>query len=478
MNLVNDPWIPVIYKDQNNKLVSLDTLFKEAEEIGDLVATPPQRIALMRLLICITQAALDGPEDEENWFYCNDKMIPEALAYLSEWEDRFDLYGDRAFLQAQGLSEKNNSTCDKLDFRLASGNNQKLMDHQANPDGREWPDAWLALMLMTYQCFSPCGIIGGNEWCGYKTSTTSVHSPAIVESALHTLVRGENLLASIHSNLLTKEQILAVPNMKWGKPSWTITIDSLEIIKNGDQVNTYLGRLVPLSRAIKLKENSLFFTLANGLSYPKIPEGRETTASVIMKRRNNNEEEGYVSIDLNKHAWRQLGSLLSINRDSVVGGAIALQHLQHIKKKKLDIWTGGLAASGNGKILDAVEWLFQLDTKLLEDRILEQYKSGVNLAQTGQYLLSNAVSDYCKNMKMNNVLSLKARNCFWSTLDSKYNVLIDNANSEDTKNEKWYKVIRNTMIEAYKFACPHTTPRQIQAFSIGRRRLNLKKPQE
>ena len=67
MNLVGDPWIPVIFNDGHSELVSLHDAFARAEEIRDLSATPPQRIALTRLLVCVAQAALDGPTDEADW---------------------------------------------------------------------------------------------------------------------------------------------------------------------------------------------------------------------------------------------------------------------------------------------------------------------------------------------------------------------------------------------------------------------------
>jgi len=63
MNLVSDPWIPVVMLDKTPRLVSLNEVFRDGETIADLAANPCQRIALMRLLICIAQAALDGPKD-------------------------------------------------------------------------------------------------------------------------------------------------------------------------------------------------------------------------------------------------------------------------------------------------------------------------------------------------------------------------------------------------------------------------------
>ena len=52
MNLVNDPWIPVMLPDGRSDMVGLTDLFQRADAIRDLAVDPPQRVALMRLLIC------------------------------------------------------------------------------------------------------------------------------------------------------------------------------------------------------------------------------------------------------------------------------------------------------------------------------------------------------------------------------------------------------------------------------------------
>ena len=103
MNLVNEPWIPVIGKNNVHRLASLTDIFKDGDTIADLAANPCQRIALMRLLICIAQAALDGPTDEPDWQACRPRLAPAVLAYLEKWQHRFNLFGDHAFLQVDGV---------------------------------------------------------------------------------------------------------------------------------------------------------------------------------------------------------------------------------------------------------------------------------------------------------------------------------------------------------------------------------------
>ena len=63
MNLTTDSWIPVVWNVGKPGTVSLREAFERGHEIQDLAVRPHERIALMRLLICIAQAALDGPAD-------------------------------------------------------------------------------------------------------------------------------------------------------------------------------------------------------------------------------------------------------------------------------------------------------------------------------------------------------------------------------------------------------------------------------
>ena len=84
MNLTTDSWIPIVWKIGQAGRVSLCEAFERGEEIRDLAVRPHERIALMRLLICIAQAVLDGPADEDDWKACYSRIVPSALDYLRE----------------------------------------------------------------------------------------------------------------------------------------------------------------------------------------------------------------------------------------------------------------------------------------------------------------------------------------------------------------------------------------------------------
>ncbi|MEI6540890.1 MAG: type I-E CRISPR-associated protein Cse1/CasA, partial [Planctomycetota bacterium] len=161
----------------------------------------------------------------------------------------------------------------KLDLTLASGNNASLFDNAAgNP--RAVDAGRLALTLLAFQCFSPGGRIGVAKWNGADTAGkgSSNHAPCTPSSMLHTFLHGPSLLDTIHLNLLNKEEASDLGTKGWGRPVW-----ELPVTKAGDKeaianaTGSYLGRLVPLSRAIRLDAEGRQMILANGLDYPLAP---------------------------------------------------------------------------------------------------------------------------------------------------------------------------------------------------------------
>ncbi len=93
MNLTTEPWIPIVWNNGEPGIVSLLDAFGRGAEIQDLALRPHERIAMMRLLICIAQAALDGPQDFEDWKTCRESIAPAALHYLDQWRGAFGVVG-------------------------------------------------------------------------------------------------------------------------------------------------------------------------------------------------------------------------------------------------------------------------------------------------------------------------------------------------------------------------------------------------
>ena len=87
----------------------------------------------------------------------------------------------------------------------------------------------------------------------------------------------------------------------------------------------YLGRLFPLSRAIRLDEQSDSIILANGLDYPIFPAFREATATIVQRK----DELGLLPASTGRSLWRQLPAITVKRRASdQQSGPLALGHSQ------------------------------------------------------------------------------------------------------------------------------------------------------
>jgi CRISPR system Cascade subunit CasA len=288
------------------------------------------------------------------------------------------------------------------------------------------------------------------------------------------IIRGNTLLATIHFNLVTRQMLAIEP---FGVPIWDHFPDGQLGKLAEENVRSYLGRLTPLSRAILLNQDSRRMTLANGLSYLKMPESRDSMATVIVRGQGNNERHGYLNINLEKNPWRELTAVLTASHRQQIGSAYALAHLLEVEQGCFDLWVGGLVAD-KGKLIDAAEWVFAIPAHLLQARPLATYENGIQAANQGGESLRAAVKEYCAGEKAGlkldpGVYTAKAIPIYWSLLDARCLELIELANAE-AGLEPWRKRCRQAMTGAYEQACPHTTARQIEAFVAGRKRLYLK----
>jgi len=512
MNLTGDPWIPVVLASGESRHVSLADAFSRGDEILDLVATPPQRIGLTRLLVCIAQAALDGPEDEEEWRTCRGRIAPSAIDYLARWRDRFELYGENAFLQVPNLEAKPNPPVDKLDCTSAV-NAGTLFDHAAGAEAAGRPPEWCALMLVTFQSFSPSGLIGVTRWNGRWTSKKEVEkdqdgsdsAPALEGSPLHAIVRGRSLIATTHWNLLTKELVAKVPGMTWGRPTWEAMPGGRQDTVAADHARSYLGRLVPVARAIKLERSAGLMTLANGIGYSKVGESRDPSTTVYMRQKNAKVKAANRRLDPTKHPWRDLSSLLALGTSAADGGPLALGHLRSLRQdESFDLWVGGLAMDPHpgkaSKFLDCGEWVLSVPAGLLGSTELRRYGLGVKLANGASSALAAAIAAYYEDLAVGEFkqagdrlgfarkdprsreqrdrVTKRAASVYWRSLDGAYGVLIETANEPVAElGGAWYSLVRSAMNEAFERACAHESPRQIRAFAKGARRLRLRKPE-
>lgn len=484
MNLTNDPWIPALRADGRRDLFSLQDLFAQAHELRDLAVKPHERIALMRLLLCITQAALDGPANEDDWATCQPHIQPRVRDYLTKWKPAFELFGDGPrFLQVSNLKPGKESddgnAATKLDLALATGNNSTLFDNYAGEE-RALHTARIACGLITFQCFSPGGRIGVAKWNGKDTpgKGSSNHAPCTPSSMVHTFILGENLLATLHRNLLTKESVMYDYGVdRWGRPVWELPCEhDGDKAEQANATMTYLGRLVPLSRAIRLHEGGRALILANGLDYPIFPAFREATATIIKRK----DELALLPASTARSLWRQL-SAISVQRRAGADAACGPLALNHVSDSgDTTLWVGALVTD-KAKIEDVVESTYTLPPGMFTDLGRAAYEHGVAHAEEREGVLIQAVKAYAASLKVVAPAYDRARQQFWTRVEQHLTALFDLARHPDLiadlPNSAWGKAVANAARAAYEQSCPRQTPRQIEAYALGLRKLTYRPKQ-
>jgi len=480
----------VIWADGRYDKISLLDVFAQGSQITDLAVRPHERISLMRLLICITQAALDGPEDYDAWKSCLPKIAPAAIAYLDIWKDHFELFGDGPrFLQTLEItsgkkSEDKVNSPSKLDMALATGNNTTIFDNEGSVE-RVFDPPFLALGLLTYQCFSPGGLIGSVKWRNDERGSSSKNAPCITKGMLHSYIRRGDLLSTIHANILSRE-VIEIVGHKWGRPLWEAMPNAPN---ESDQIEnatrTYLGRLVALSRLILLDRSGQGMLLGTGLEYET--EWREVAGTTTTRHREGKEEVIPLGGSPDKAIWRMAHSLAVARKTSsnMAHGPVALA--QADLERPVELWSGALIAD-KSKLIDTIESVLTLPPAMFADQGQAIYRDGVAFSEAWERKLSRGIAIYHRHLKddlerkesrkRGNLVKQKASTHFWTSVEQCVPDLLAvtvapqelypaGATEPVWPTTRWGQALASHAREAYDLACPRETPRQIQAYVEG-----------
>jgi len=493
MNLVQESWIPVVKTDGKKAEANLRDIFLSGAGYADLAIRPHERVALMRLLICIAQAALKGPENLDHWKKAPELLPKKADEYLTKWPDSFNLFHPvKPFLQITELKHSKQAPVSTLDFAMSSGNNTTLFDHQGNDaEARPLPEDQLALNLLTFQNFSSQGGASIVQWKGVRTSQVgNPAAPCSKGSIYHAFLKGANLAETIHLNLLTKKTVeLVFGDDGWGKPVWELMPSGPNdgpAIANATQ--TYLGRLVPLSRWIKL-QNQSGMIWGNGFAYSVFPDFRcpePSATSIEWKDRQGRPIRNLLKASHARGIWRQLPALIVKRRAGEVGGALALENVPD--DKGLDIHVCALLRK-QATIEAYEESVFHVPAGMNTDIGRAAYEEEVRIAETKARRLGWAVEKWRREMdadweqkvkaaKKKNALLERLRsiatNHFWTAVEKNVPVLLAytssfGENDNEERKKIWRRAVHRKAREAYELACGRESPRQLRAFAMGLR---------
>jgi CRISPR system Cascade subunit CasA len=523
MNVAFDPWIPVVTTAGKPHSASLYGVLAEGEKFADLAVRPHERVSLMRLFICVAHASLDGPKDYGEWREVP-RQLPEAVHnYLMEWKDSFELFHEtKPWLQVAELTgvEKEKGESGKtspvalLDFELATGNTSTLNDHGGQMGFRQIEPERIILNLLTFQNFSSGG---GSPVAQWKTTRTSQvgnpDAPCLSQSMAHCLFRGRSLAETIHLNMPTfdtigrvykivstdKKKGAAYSDVALGRPVWEFFPELPE--KESESVvnatKTYLGRLVPISRWIRLMQSSDQMYCCNGFKYNTFKDGfaSEPTAAVRLvtkKDKNGVEttERKVVKVDPTRALWRELSSLLVKRSAEGLGGPLAVVNAPY--DTEFDFHVCAIARDQASMDI-AVESVFHITPAFQNNFPI--YQSEVIVADGYSRKLRWAIEDYratidsdwkprIKRTQANEQNTLKDRLAqtaflsYWTTVENNLTFLMNHVEAIGTDaaiptRKAWRNMLFSSACEAYRIACGQETPRHMRAFAKGWQKLTV-----
>jgi CRISPR system Cascade subunit CasA len=310
-NLIDEPWIPVTDVGK----VSLRQIFSNPEYRG-LGGNPVQKIAVLKLLLAIAQAA-KTPADEAEWQKLGaGGLSQDCLSYIETWHDRFYLYGENPFLQFPTIKVAAIQSCGTVLPEVATGNTTVLSQIQAE---RDLEDADKALLLITLMGFALGGkktdnsvvlSVGYQGKCNDKGKPSSGKpGPSLGNTGLlHSYLLGHTLRETLWLNLLTEADIHGVNIFPegLGAPPW-------EQMPQGEDCPTarrlrqsLQGRLTPLSRFCLLADKGLHYS--EGLAHEGHLNGMfDPTVAVNF----GGKSPQALWVNTEKRPWRELTSLLN-----------------------------------------------------------------------------------------------------------------------------------------------------------------------
>ncbi len=470
-NLITQPWVPV--RDVAGGLtrkVSLDVLFRDASTIADLDCPPHERISIMRLLICITQAAIGAPKTPEDWEGFGDDLESAVVEYLHR-EDvllHFDLFGEAPrFLQVTLPASASVASASKLVPHLATGNGATLFDHEGTDETRAFSPDRLAVALLAFQCFYP--LYGA----GYKGK-----GPCAESSMVHTLLQGSTLRKTILRNCLTQELIDSkFGKFGMGRPIWELDPKSKDY---GEMATTsYLGRLVPRHRNLWLLDGGSGFKLEQkSLQYPPFPQVQEPSATVVIHSKAGESELRLLSARLGKAIWRDLHAIAVLQAGDGQQACSPLTIQSHAASlgDEIELWTGALVTD-KAKFLDTTESTMTVPYRLFEAGGRRRYEMGIVFAETYSKQLYGAVKTFGASMKNESPPTDSAQRHFWNALESQVPTLLAivrddgllEGKSFGESTDPWTRAVKAASRSAFDHVCSRQTPRQLEAYAAGLR---------
>lgn len=479
-NLVDEPWIPVANKGE----ISLGQIFS-GSGYSDLGGSPATKIALMKLLLAIAQAA-KTPDDDAQWKSMGWQGVAKGCKeYLEKWHDRFDLYGEHPFLQMTAIAGAKKQSYGAVLPQIATGNTTVLTQIQVE---RDLSDAYKALLLVFLTGFALGGKKTDNSVVldkGYSSKSnakgrpsTGRPGPAVAYMGLlHSFYLQGSIRKTVWANLLTRRDIAesgffpgGVGIAPWEEMPRTEDCPTARKLKI-----SLMGRLVPMCRFCLLTEDGLHYS--EGLAHEDYHAGMvDPTVSADF----SGKKPRVLWTNPERRPWRELTSLLGFLGQQQTGGfdclllrAAGRRIMRQVET--VGVWSGGLRVSSNAgeqyvsgsdDVVESSVWLSCPD---LGEIWFQHVQTEMNALNDMSKILYGSTIQFYKEQKSDGKgRADQASNVFWQLCERHCQELVDSCDSDPASIRgrlNLRKTFAGYVHSVYDQYCPHHTARQLDAWA-------------
>ncbi|MDR2095926.1 MAG: type I-E CRISPR-associated protein Cse1/CasA [Treponema sp.] len=479
-NLIDKPWIPAA----GIGLIDLQRIFRDPK-LMSLGGNTVQKVALLKLLLAICQAACT-PENDEDWEKLGmDGIAREASIYLEKKHDCFELYGAKPFLQIPAIEKASVQSYGAVMPDIATGNTTILTQLQQEQTLTDADKAVLVVQLMGFALGGKKAdnsiILSPNYQGKYnkkgKPSTGKPGASLGFKGYLHNFLVGRTLQETLYLNILTKENIEALKMfpqglgpIPWETPPLGEDDEIARALKN-----SLMGRLVPFSYFVLLSQDGIHYS--EGIAHPNHGE-YVTDPSVAINA--SGKTVKVIWTDTSKRPWRHLTSLLGFLKTGTDNDFFQCPHLVFgINRGKekiptIGVWSGGLQLSNKAGEQyvsgtdDYVESVFFLRAEAFDEGwFYSNLKKEMGILDDLSKILFRGVFRYYKEFKEDgDNFAKKASELFWELCERKAQDLLDACTKEGGEaTEQLRPYFLQCVREVYETYCPRETARQIEAWA-------------
>lgn len=479
-NLIDEPWIPVA----DHGRVSLRDIFSNPD-YRSLGGNPVQKIALLKLLLAIAQAAAT-PETESEWRTLGTEgLLERCLEYLEKWYDRFYLYGDQPFLQIPAISSAKLQVYGAVQPEVSTGNTTVLNQLQVE---RQLSDAEKALLLLTLMGFALSGKKTDNSVvlsAGYAGKQNAKGKPASGRAGpsvghmgfLHSFLFGQTLSQTLWLNLFTQKQIreMSLYPEGLGTAPWQQMPAGEDCSVARQLRESMMGRLIPVSRFCLLAESGLHYS--EGIAHAGYKDGMIDPSMAVN---NSGKEPKALWVDPEKRPWRELAALLSFIDQGGSQGFQSWQLRAGIERARdvtesFAIWSGGLRVSSNAGEQyasgndDFVESLIWLHSGILGQSWFTQLKTEMDaLDGLARNLYGRVIAFFKEQTVDGSKMAAQATQLFWQLCEHDFQALVDACDGSAESSQLLRKLrlrFAGYVHQAFNQFCPKETARQLDAWA-------------